>query len=65
MHVCSAETNPFIVALTALFELEHVSKICKPKNPDVKNYLWIYIMHKLNIYSKTKLILGKIRILLH
>lgn len=30
MHVCSAETNPFIVTFTALFKLEQVSKTCKP-----------------------------------
>lgn len=30
MHVCSALTNPFIVAVTALRESEQVSKICKP-----------------------------------
>lgn len=30
MHVCSADTNPFIVTFTALFQLEQVSKTCKP-----------------------------------
>lgn len=42
MHVCSAETSPFIVAFTALFELEQVSKICKPINSDIKNKLIIH-----------------------
>lgn len=40
MHVCSAETNPFIAAFTALFELEHVSKICKPKNQVLINKMY-------------------------
>jgi len=35
MQVCSAETSPFIVAFTALFELEQVSKICRPNNSDI------------------------------
>lgn len=30
MHVWSAATNPFIVAFTALSELEQVSKTCRP-----------------------------------
>jgi len=42
MHVCSAETSPFIMAFTALFELEQVSKICKPINSDIKNKLIIH-----------------------
>lgn len=30
MHVCSAETNPFMAAFTAMLGLEHVSNTCKP-----------------------------------